>query len=878
MNFKNKQMKYLTLTILFLMITAGLFSQDIIMKTDGSQIKAKVLNIGDAEVYYKDYENQFGRTLTEDKEQVAYVKYESGTKVVIKGGEFKEESKKFWKKEPKETTKETAKETTIDNSTSSTSSEKQKKAKHKTGKEETSSEYDIIKKIDGSFIHATGIETGASEIIYRDPENIFGPTQSVGKNEIEYIRYKSGKKDVFKEEIKEVAKEEPKGKDNVKENEKSTTKTKSNLFSKATSEDASGPSDYDLIKKNDGTSLKVAIMDVLATEVRYKDYDNFFGATQTLEKTEISFIKYKTGKKEIITEAAKPVPEAVAENESSSKKSVTKSSSKTKVEKSDNSSSTGLAKVPDKSSSSLVDYDLIKKSDETFIKVNIVDASENEVRYKEYNNFFGATQSIDKKDIAYVKYKSGKKDFESETEKQKAAQASISKEEKIRKVAELENKRKEAKASNNYAAESKLNSQIISLNGTAAKTTSSSGLGGGGVYSKSSSSASLASDKMYKGEGASVVTGEGGRLKDIKLGTVVNKYRRSSIFIMMVDHSDREHAYEIRDAFMNGTLPDKFNDHSLNERMIQSTGGGNQTYAINNYLSSNGVAKAMVAKWFNRTEKGTFDMNLVKERGAYDATELDINIAKKSARGMAVIEDAGEELIGNTFIVVNEFKYLDKEEVGKQASTGLAIFGALASAAGYGDLATVANVGSVATAVAAKGFTVRTISYLYRLDWTPEIAKQFYDNYWMDDSNFDPAKKQAFENSNLFTLHYVGNEEAWADVQSTAFSSATKGEEIHKATLKATNRAIAKLQYKFDEFKIKTPLYTASPTITAQIGEKEGVERGNKYEVLEGVQDETGHTYYNRKGVIKVKSVYGETTTFIGNGNFYPGILIRQIR
>jgi len=103
---------------------------------------------------------------------------------------------------------------------------------------------------------------------------------------------------------------------------------------------------------------------------------------------------------------------------------------------------------------------------------------------------------------------------------------------------------------------------------------------------------------------------------------------------------------------------------------------------------------------------------------------------------------------------------------------------------------------------------------------------------------------------------------------------------------------IAKLQRKFEQFRTKTPLYTANPP-TAKIGLKEGLQPGDRFEVLEATQDEAGKINYVRKGVIKVDrdiwdnrfevgevqnaSLLNQYTTFRGSGNFYPGMLIRQI-
>jgi len=77
---------------------------------------------------------------------------------------------------------------------------------------------------------------------------------------------------------------------------------------------------------------------------------------------------------------------------------------------------------------------------------------------------------------------------------------------------------------------------------------------------------------------------------------------------------------------------------------------------------------------------------------------------------------------------------------------------------------------------------------------------------------------------------------------------------IAKATINSFEAVIAKLQKKYEVFRTKTPLLSGDP-ITAKIGLKEGLEAGDKFEVLEQVLDEkTGRTTYKRVGKIKVKS------------------------
>jgi hypothetical protein len=443
------------------------------------------------------------------------------------------------------------------------------------------------------------------------------------------------------------------------------------------------------------------------------------------------------------------------------------------------------------------------------------------------------------------------------------------------------------------------------------------------------------------------------------------KYRRSSLHSIMVDDAKLPNANVIKEAFTKQPLPDKYNDHSLTSRSFapdkyaltaaektalgaktegkaagklktmakgaasSATGGLVDTtdakylpQVIEKYLIANNVAKDMVAKWFNRDASGAFNMNLIGERGSYDASALQVNTAKSSVRGMASIADAGVELIGNSFVVVTRFNFVSKKEIYDAAQAAIA---AAAAVAGAGKLkgkipgGGVANIPMTPEMQAAKdaaykkateGHIVQCTSYLYQLVWNDSVEAVFYNDLWMDASTADGAKrKKAFDESNLFSLKYIGDGKSFANVPLSLKKKRSDEELIAVATRNATDASIAKLQRDYEVFKTKTPLFSGNP-ITAKIGMKEGLEAGDKFEVLEQTMDEkTGKTKYVSKGKIKVtdaiwdnrfaldgeapeaeepalgkdgkplppKPVYTETT-FKGGSKYYSGMLIRQIK
>ncbi|QEC71219.1 hypothetical protein FSB73_05530 [Arachidicoccus ginsenosidivorans] len=408
----------------------------------------------------------------------------------------------------------------------------------------------------------------------------------------------------------------------------------------------------------------------------------------------------------------------------------------------------------------------------------------------------------------------------------------------------------------------------------------------------------------------------------------LQKYKRSSLWTLMIDKPAESQDSVILKAFASYPVPEKFNDHNGDLRVIsalnaidenllsqyangpqsnaglgllgknpksnkkQQSSAGQNVELIEWYLNDSNFAKKIVAKWFNRSAKGGFNMNLVADRGAYNASDIDVKVAKKSERGLALVRDAGEQLIQNTFVIVNDFKFTNKEEVAKKAKGLLSLASSVASYAGNSSLSLASEGASLGVGVVGKGYVIKTNAYLFKLVWNQEVANAFYNEMWTDDAHLDPVKVAAFENTDLFKLEYIGLETAWADLQSTAFTKKTDSALISIATKKATDAVIAKLQRKYEVFRTKTPLLSGWP-ISAKIGLKEGLEGGDKYEVLEQIQDENGRTQYKRVGVVKVEKgeIWDnrymadeenpsklEYTSFKGAKNKYAeGMLIRQI-
>ena len=393
-------------------------------------------------------------------------------------------------------------------------------------------------------------------------------------------------------------------------------------------------------------------------------------------------------------------------------------------------------------------------------------------------------------------------------------------------------------------------------------------------------------------------------LLTIAMATVVNaqhlqdefSYRRSSLYSILVCHSEDKFHKEITDEFLKVPIPDKYNDFDLNVKVVNVSRKDKYTDAITDFVDRNNIGSRLVARWFNRNIlTGECDMELVKLRGLYDASAFDYELASRTPRGLAMLQDAGEDLIANTFLLVNEITYIDKAEGAKTAATVLSILGGVVGAATGMDY--VSDLGNTAASMVAtiKGFRVKIHSRLYQLDWNDAIANEFYEFYYSDLP--DEQKKMAFENNRgNFKMKYVGDVVSKGSL--TSFLGINEDQPelmIRKACQRAIDENIVDLQKKYNQFKVKAPVISTSPTITAPIGMKEGVTSASRFEVLE-VLEKDGRIEYKKVGVVKpvpgmiwdnrfmaseegaVGADLGATTFIKVSGReFYPGMLIREI-
>ncbi len=66
-----------------LIISTNSFAQDLIVKKNGDEVKAKIIEVGAKEVKYKNFTNQEGPNYVMDKSEILFVKYKNGEKEIF---------------------------------------------------------------------------------------------------------------------------------------------------------------------------------------------------------------------------------------------------------------------------------------------------------------------------------------------------------------------------------------------------------------------------------------------------------------------------------------------------------------------------------------------------------------------------------------------------------------------------------------------------------------------------------------------------------------------------------------------------------------------------------------------------------------------------
>lgn len=392
---------------------------------------------------------------------------------------------------------------------------------------------------------------------------------------------------------------------------------------------------------------------------------------------------------------------------------------------------------------------------------------------------------------------------------------------------------------------------------------------------------------------------------------ITEEYNRSSLYtITMLHPKDRmyDHIFE---AMQNMPVPDKYEDNSLNLRIMQAPNAkGKMTYSpekmqeqLTQFLQVNNVGRRMVARWFERNkETGAFNTATLERRGHYNMSEWDLKKSQWTIAQELFRADADQELIPQTFVIINDITYVDKEQNAQIAKGVLSGLAAVAGAFGGGGIASLVKStlelgSSIANLIA--GFTVDVRSYLFQLEWNEEVANKFYMDYYYTADKPDPAKKAAFEaDTTTFRMKYIGTYNA-RSAKTSPRGVHSPAEVFSKVLTRAVDKNIVELQREFDVFKVTSIVagINAKNEVQIYIGLKEGVSPNSTYEVLQRelkdgrlvykrvatLKPKEDQIWDNRYMAVEEKALNAELgyTTFTVNtpvSQILPGMLVREIK
>ena len=358
-------------------------------------------------------------------------------------------------------------------------------------------------------------------------------------------------------------------------------------------------------------------------------------------------------------------------------------------------------------------------------------------------------------------------------------------------------------------------------------------------------------------------------------------YQRSSLHIINIENLNFDNAAKVNTAYSKYIFPPNYDQHDIGQNiinlnnfkltdeekaalgineselgkglnsMISSASAGileNNTqvkYELDKFIKEQGVGKKLVEKWFSVNQDGTFSFELFKKRGESSLTEEDKKRMELSALSQTEKDKLAENLAKNTFVVFTKLNFVSNA-IPAEAIRQIAYSQADKLS---GMLQTMARkAADKLYEKAAEGYSVWTSAWLYRLAWNEEKYAQFNTalklkgemNYVIDMDLFNKID---------FPLEFVGQEKATSLVTFSlkkGEAERTEDQIIELSTIRNIDKVFSKLQREYEVFK---PLYQLSSVdpFSAKLGTKEGLEGGEKFEVLE-----IKNGQYNRIEVITV--------------------------
>lgn len=376
--------------------------------------------------------------------------------------------------------------------------------------------------------------------------------------------------------------------------------------------------------------------------------------------------------------------------------------------------------------------------------------------------------------------------------------------------------------------------------------------------------------------------------KKVKPNEPSTEYDRIAITYLLLDFGTGNYYNMLKQSFAQVKVDDKYDDNTIKSNILPSPikreetvnsfvfnprTPDNVSFKIKDALIANHAANAVIAKWFSRKEDGSFGVELLQQRGLYNATDADVAAANASKLGIAKLMDAGEKLLNNSYIIVMDVNDLiDMDEAYNRQQKN--------------SKTTINRI--------KNGFKATMNAYVFKINFNDTINAIFWSELWADANSPDLQQRKAKFDSYNFPLTYCTRTTAMVEAsqyntgQALAPKVQASAEQMLVKLLQdGINNNLGAIENNLEEFRVKTAIFSTHP-IEAKIGKKEGLKTDHRYFVYEMEMDETGKVIAKRKGVIRATKhivdnrgiATGQTATSrfyqVGGGRLDAGMLLQQ--
>ena len=340
-------------------------------------------------------------------------------------------------------------------------------------------------------------------------------------------------------------------------------------------------------------------------------------------------------------------------------------------------------------------------------------------------------------------------------------------------------------------------------------------------------------------------------------------YYRSSLTYVVENYSGR-YRTQVIETFPEVKVPVKLDDNRIERPIIKQVEASEANYnqQVINSLQLKKIPNQIIAKWFDRKPDGSMDMDLVLQRGQYNANDAAVLSALSMQRGLSAIDQTAMELVGNSFILVIDIKDIltmdDEYDLTNKKRRAYA----KKYKTQYNPVKRIFN-----------GYKAHVEYRLYQINFNDSIAAIFYRNLWVDENDSEEIKnqrKKAFEDFNFpliyqyQTFRTITGTQLNPGIPLAPFTQASKRRLMIRMFENGVAAFITDVEKVIPKFKVRANLVSSDP-ILAKIGLKEGLHVDQRFFVYEDKMNKAGKVKSKRKGVVRVKHVSDNRQNATGN-------------